>query len=60
MLQGTTLSKQDEAMREDGRETERNLIEGLWIMRALAIQLDLKVVGALIKVAIGLIPTSIH
>jgi len=60
MLQGTTLSKQNEAMREDERETERNLIEGLWNLRALAIQLDLKVVGALIKVAIGLIPTSIH
>ena len=60
MLQGTALSKQDEAMREDERETERNLIEGLWNLRALAIQLDLNVVGALIKVAIGLIPTSIH
>ena len=41
-------------------ETEQDLIEGLWAMRALAIQLDLKVVGALIKVAIGLIPSSVH
>lgn len=47
-------------MRNDEQETEQNLIEGLWKLRDLAIQLDLKVVGALIKVAIGLIPTSMH
>lgn len=47
-------------MRNDEQETEQNLIEGLWKLRDLAIQLDPKVVGALIKVAIGLIPTSMH
>ena len=47
-------------MRRDERETEQDLIAGLWALRALAIRLDLKIVGALIKVAIGLIPTSMH
>ncbi|WP_156348297.1 MULTISPECIES: hypothetical protein [unclassified Sphingomonas] len=47
-------------MARNERETEKDLIEGLWAMRALAIRLNLKVVGALIKVAIGLIPTSFH
>lgn len=40
--------------------TLQDLVEGLWCLRALAIQLDLKVVGALIKVAIGMIPISVH
>lgn len=60
IIHGNIRLTQDEAMREDEREAERNLVEGLWNLRDLAIRLDLKVVGALIKVAIGLIPTSIH
>lgn len=45
--------------RGDG-DTQQDLIDGLWDLRAMAIRLDLKVVGALIKVAIGLVPTSMH
>lgn len=45
--------------RGDG-DTQQDLIDGLWSLRAMAIRLDLKVVGALIKVTIGLIPTRLH
>lgn len=47
-------------MREREGRTIADLVEGLWHLRALAIQLDLKVVGALIKAAIGVIPTTLH
>lgn len=47
-------------MRQSKEDTAHDLAKGLWTLRALAIRLDLKVVGALIKVAIGLIPTSMH
>jgi hypothetical protein len=49
----------DGSNEEDGQqETVRDLAEGLAELRLIAIRLDLKVVGALIGSAIGLIPLA--
>ena len=51
----------DGSNEEDGQqETVRDLAEGLAELRLIAIQLDLKVVGALIGSAIGMIPLVKH
>ncbi|WP_353446854.1 hypothetical protein [Sphingomonas aerolata] len=51
----------DGSNEENGQqETVRDLAEGLAELRLIAIQLDLKVVGALIGSAIGMIPLVKH
>jgi len=51
----------DDSNEENGQqETVRDLAEGLAELRLIAIQLDLKVVGALIGSAIGMIPLVKH
>ena len=51
----------DGCPKEDGQEeTVHDLAEGLAELRLLAIRLDLKVVGALIGSAIGMIPLVKH
>ena len=60
VVDGGVQLPQSPTMRESEGRTIADLVEGLWHLRALAIQLDLKVVGALIKAAIGVIPTTLH
>lgn len=51
----------DGSAKEDGQEeTVHDLAEGLAELRLLAIRIDLKVVGALIGRAIGMIPLVKH
>lgn len=51
----------DGSAKDDGQEeTVHDLAEGLAELRLLAIRLDLKVVGALIGSAIGMIPLVKH
>ena len=60
VVDGRVQLPQSPTMRESEGRTTADLVEGLWHLRALAMQLDLKVVGALIRAAIGLIPTTLH
>lgn len=51
----------DGSAKEDGQEeTVHDLAEGLAELRLLAIRLDLRVIGALIGSAIGMIPLVKH
>ena len=47
-------------MNEDELQTAQNLVDGLAELRLLAIRLDLKVVGAIVSSAIGMVPLTKH
>jgi hypothetical protein len=45
---------------QTSQRTAQDLIDGLAELRLLAIRLDLKVVGAIISSAVGMIPVTKH